>query len=261
MNPGSSLDLFGEQLVAAGHRRAAIARWRGKAARLAAGAAVVAAVFGVGAVVRPPDASAAIEVRHAGNLITVRLVDLEARPEEVEEELRAAGLDVDVTTGATPVQLVGRFVRHASSQPLPDDLEVLDEDGAAGFTSFALPDDWDGSLQLVLGREAQPGESYIRSINAFADGEPFACTGWRSASLGAIAPQVAQTDLVVSWRALESSQSRPRQLASDELEDMPWSSYIVIEAVSVAPNTVIVTVAHPSTPAPATGDPAEDATC
>ena len=51
------------------------------------------------------------------------------------------------------------------------------------FTGFTVPVEWEGHLTLIVGRPAEPREPYVQPANAFAEGEPLACTGLLGATL------------------------------------------------------------------------------
>jgi hypothetical protein len=56
------------------------------------------------------------------------------------------------------------------------DLRLVEKEGVS-FVGFSLPEHWSGRLTLLLGRPAKPGEVYKSPTDAYAEGEPLACSG------------------------------------------------------------------------------------
>lgn len=124
----------------------------------------------------PTPAGADVEVTHENGRVIVRLTDLANTPEAIEAALDPEGLDIHVASAPVGPSNVGRFVGQLTTDADIVDLDYIRVDGVT-FMGFSLPEHWDGSLTLLLGRAAGPGEVYETSSNAFAPGEPLACTG------------------------------------------------------------------------------------
>lgn len=141
-------------------------------------------------------ASADVEVSRHNGRIEVLLTNLESDGNLVENALRSEGLDVLVTEVPTGPSRSGRFTGIVSSEP--GIVDVHDE-AAPGepFLGFSIPDDWAGQLEIGLGRLAGSKENYEAFTDAFAPGEPLACTDAHGRTLAASVPQLEQLDVLV----------------------------------------------------------------
>jgi hypothetical protein len=135
------------------------------------GAALTSALLGVGS--RP--AAAEVEVTVVAGTVTLRLVGHSVTAAEIDRAADGAGLRVATREVPVGPSVEGRLVRIVSDRPLPASFASLGPDGA--FTGFRLPQEWPGSLQIDLGRMAEPGEMYARASDAYAHEEPLACSG------------------------------------------------------------------------------------
>lgn len=245
----TTLGSFGDELVAAElRRRQRQQRLRNRSALVVTVFAVLAAVSGLTVLLWPTPASAAVEVRRAPGAVIVKLVDLAARPDEVEAELQNAGLDIDIVDVPASPSMVGRFINTAGSGPLPAILRVV-EGEAEAFSGFSLPADWNGSLELRLGRPAEAGESYVREVNAFAAGEVLACAGWRDLDAAAALERAWDYDFVFSWRQ-RAANGTERVLSPGQLRQRPWSHLHVGDVRATQPGVVVVELVDPDAPAP-----------
>jgi hypothetical protein len=157
-------------------------RWqRGRIA--VAAALVTATAVGVFVVAQPTTVSAEIEVIRQGDELIIRLTDVENRPEEIEQAARDAGIDVSVVEVPVGPSNVGRFA-GASTSGGTGDLYVVDGDRASGFSGFRVPADYDGQVQLMLGRPAKPGETWRVGSISTARGEPLECADVEGRSVG-----------------------------------------------------------------------------
>lgn len=147
---------------------------------LVVAAAVVAVASRPGAGPGAPEVASAgaVVVHEAEGAFEVTVADLEAGPDEVRRELAEAGITrVEITSAAVPGSEVGRFVGLGT---VPEGFELLDGtrvDGRPVFTSFRIPTDLSAPLELVMGRAAEPGESYAFAYDAYGPGQPLHCTG------------------------------------------------------------------------------------
>jgi hypothetical protein len=172
---------LGDELAQAARRLRRPPRRRVALAVAGVGAVVAA---GVAMLVGPQPASADVRVTRENGRIEVLLTDLESDPDEVEEALRAEGLDVAVEGVPTGPSSWGRFTGVVASDP--DVLDVQDQGQRGGaFLGFSVPEDWNGTLDIGLGRPAADGEDYAAFTDAFGDGEPLECTGVRGGTLDA----------------------------------------------------------------------------
>lgn len=119
---------------------------------LLVGTGAVAAVVALTAVLFTTTlgGSPALAVERDGEWITVRLLEVAADPDQVESELRAAGIDAEVVVEPAAPELVGRWTRVAFSVAGP--LGEVDGD------IVRIPADAREGVEIGLGREARPGE-------------------------------------------------------------------------------------------------------
>lgn len=249
---GPFVDQLREQLVAAAGREAAARRARRRPHRLAAAsvAAVAAAVLAAAVVVllpQPGPAAAEVVIRVEGGAVEVTLLDLEHSPERIEAAVRAAGLDVSVRGVPVGPSRVGRFVGQESSGPLPPELARVD-DAASGFRGFVLPEGWRGSLRLLIGEPASGDEPYIVFGDAFAPGEPLACSPLLGRPAAEVARSLAGEPLTVHFDAVEGITVTP--LDPGEVVAAPWAPWLVVSADSLSRRSVVVRLAPPGSVAP-----------
>jgi hypothetical protein len=223
------------ELLAAAHRQRSSrpSGWR-RGVALAAAAIVVLGV--AAALLLVPDtrpAAADVEVSIDGEDFVVRLTSLETRPEEIVEEARAAGLDVRITEVPVGPTQVGRFISLAADQPA--DFRPIDPESGA-FTGFRISRDWDGVLELRLGRPARDGELWASPSNALAPGGPLECEPLLGSTVQAVADRLERTDLDVRWFMLPTPAEVP------DPEGFERWRVVAVEALSPQEITVTATV-------------------
>lgn len=175
---------------------AATARPRRRNSRIVV-VSVASAALALTALMTSLDTAAAdVEITHQDGRVVVRLTDFANTPEEIEAATEAAGLDIKVDAVPTGPSSVGRFVGQEATSADFENLERIDADGVT-FVAFSLPEDWDGSLTLLLGRPAKAGEPYVAFTSAYAPGEPLACTGTLGRPLSELSPYVDGLDVSV----------------------------------------------------------------
>ena len=238
------------ELVAAAARQQ---RRRQQRRRLPLAGALLVAGLAVGLLAtQPREAAAEVRIERTGDRVVITLLELQADPEAVEAELRAAGFDAAIEPVPTGPSAVGRFVGTTELGPLDTEVVPLDLSGTT-FSTFALPAGWDGALRLHVGRPARPGEAYLGFTDALAPGEPLAClpvVGRRAhPALAELAPRAALLE-VRRWDAPDAA-----PLTADELEGA-FSAWVVLRADAISPGRVIVWLVPPTTdPMPTPGGP------
>jgi hypothetical protein len=175
-----------DELVAAAHRGPRRHRRR-VAAAIGAGAAAIA---GVAALAWPSPATADIEVTHRNGQVEVRMVDLETSPRQLAQELADAGVDARVRGEPVGPSNVGRLVAVTIDGPDAGAVELVDFD-SHDHQAFRIPERFDGTLEIGVGRQARPGERWTSSSDAFALGEPLHCDDVRDRPLAEVAPALA----------------------------------------------------------------------
>jgi hypothetical protein len=142
--------------------------------------------------VDPSPASADVVVRHRHGRVIVRLTDRQTTAREIEAATDKAGLDIRVEAVPAGPSIVGRFTGQVASAGAVE-LTWLEEE-AVSYAAFSLPERWRGRLTLLLGRRARPGEPYVPISDAYAEGEPLACSGTLRRPLAEVLPYVRGLD-------------------------------------------------------------------
>jgi hypothetical protein len=232
------------ELVGAAHR---LHRRRLRRRRIATRAAVVAAVVaivGVGAglaatTFEPAPASAGVHVETVDGRLILTVERVEVAPDSVVSALDDHGIEAEVRTVPVGPSQVGRFA-SGSFDPGPG-VELLDpEDGT--FSGFSIPVDYRGHIELELGRPARPGERYAGG-DAFADGEPLACSGLYGQPLTAVAEYVAaHPDLRIRVEGAGDGGSLTAPTPIDDVIDGPMATWLVVRATPRSAHDVDVQV-------------------
>lgn len=224
---------YRDQLVAAVGRSPR----RRQTGLLAAGVGgAAAALLGAVTLLNPATAQADVEVVRGANRVEVLLKDLQSSAPEVQEALDEANLDVRVEPVPVGPSNVGRFVGDTASEEGLEDVR-RSAASAGGFLGFSIPTDWPGTLTVFLGRPAEAGEHYLVTSNAFAPGEPLACTEVLGSPLAEAADLLDGMSVQVRG-SLEDRRttSLAAALASERAD---WD---VADALVIAEGEVLVTV-------------------
>jgi hypothetical protein len=247
-----------DELVAAGNRRL-LQRARRRRALLvtAVFAAIAAAAFAGTGLLRTQQASAGVDIKVENGQLLVRLTDLESRPDVISSALRAAGLSATIEAKPVGPSEVGRFIGAAGNGPLPPELQAIDErDGT--FAGFALPERWPGQLELLVGRRAEATETYFRPSNAFARGEPLACSNLAGMTIAG-AVDNAPAGLPIRVVAI-SETGQPEQFGSLADAAVMRPSYLIAGAQAFSPADVVI-FATPDGSQPLTSPRPPDGRC
>jgi hypothetical protein len=230
-----------EQLVSAAHRQVASSRRVRRHGLLAAAAvaATIALVAAVSIMGRPQPASAGVEIRVVGGRLEIRLTDVETRAGYVQDQIRKAGLDVAVITVPVGPSQLGRFVRVAGDDP--PQLRTIDERGASTFVGFSVPVGWNGHLDLALGRAAHAGEGYVAFSDAYAAGEPLACSGLWGKSAVAAVPIAESRHVDIVFEPFVDGLGQP-PIAASALAGSGMGGWLVSDAIAVSSNRVLLDI-------------------
>lgn len=240
------VEALGDELYAAAVRQtspAGRARRRRRRLLVPAGAITIGATFIAGIllmVARPNTAQADVRIERADGRVTVTLVDLEHRPRHIEQRVRAAGLDVSVTDVPVGPSEVGRFVGNVTTD-LPRELRVI-EGGPATFAGFSIPARWSGSLELQVGRPARAGEPYAAFSNAFARGEPLACTPLIGRPAAQSLAVLAARHLWGSFLAISTDPGDTRPVAVDDLRSSGLDDWVIVAADATSASHVLIRI-------------------
>jgi hypothetical protein len=229
-------------------RRRASGRW------FAAAAVVLAVVAGgigfVGTGTR--DVAAEVEAIIRDGWVQVRLVDVENRPEEIEEAARSVGLDLEVVEVPVGPGQVGKFVSMSSAGE-PPDFRRVGVDGST-YTGFRVPVGFDGSFTVNVGRAARPGEQWATtSPGSAAIGER--CDDLIGETVAAAADIVG--DAPARWFA-----AAPGEPAGEfEPGDTTYADWVVFSVVAPSDDEVWVQVSPDGASPFPDGYPIEEASC
>ncbi|MFF3669763.1 hypothetical protein [Microtetraspora malaysiensis] len=161
---------------------AAVRRRRRPLLALPIAAGVLAAALAAPAVFSPAPASA-LSIKAEGGYYRIEITDMFAKPEVYEKQLRDAGLDIKLRLlPATPSLVASSpiLATRTGSPAKVGGIEVIDRPGECG-KPFGCPlgikvrRDFTGSAEVVLGREARPGEEYAAFTGFDVPGEPMHC--------------------------------------------------------------------------------------
>ncbi len=192
--PATAATATGEPVVVAMHPQARHQRAPGllalrrRSVVLVGTAAAVLIAAGVGAVGlagSPGLGTPAFAVTPDRGDVVIRIVDTTADAEQMTAQLAAEGLDIQVQTMTANPQVVGSWV-GVSAEDTTDETVVADViEQALGYPEdVRVPADVTG-LTLVVGVPAELGDepAVIGLRNAFAPGQPLACSPARGATL------------------------------------------------------------------------------
>ncbi len=210
--------------------------------------AVLAAMLGFVIVLGGSDtASADVRISRRDGRIEVLLTDLRNSPESVETAMRAEGLEVQVEAVPAGPSNVGRFVGERTSTGGTTDMRRVDETRAA-FMGFSIPAGWQGRLTVLLGRAARPGEPYATFSDAFAPGEPLACTAGAGRPLNEFAQALSGFEVMVQGSG--GSSGEPLALDLEAALDDEHGRWIVTAAFAISADDLIVQIAETNPTSP-----------
>ena len=208
-------DLHDELLEAAGrqHRR----RVRRRRVLVAAGLLPVLVLAAL-VLQRPEQAEASsVAVSRVPGGFEIDLIDRDAPPRTVADDLAAKGVVVQLEEVTTGPSRVGRllWLRAASSQA-PDG-ELFVPDGAV--------------VRVGVGQQAPAGLPYELRSDAFAAGEVLHCVGYRGQRAGELAGELAsRPGISVTWRAVDGS---PTPVGPDDARVVSSAEAVAARAVEV----------------------------
>ncbi len=207
--------------------------------RAAALAAVLVAALAIarGALVDPAPAAAGVRIDVRERLFVATVTDMRADPEAMRAAFRQMGLDIRLTLAPVSPSLVGQIVRSQGGEGI----EHLRGAGAGcpietlcGPIGLRIPREFDGQAEVVLGREAQAGEEYVSSGDAFAPGEPLHCVRLVGERVRVADATLERRGLTVMWNVVERGDARNLPAPTDVLD------HYVTDATAIAPGKVIV---------------------
>jgi hypothetical protein len=144
--------------IVTSQRRSRAVRRRALAVAVTVGVALAALLMAWG----ESRDNAALAITRGDRWLTVRLIDERATPEEIQRELRAAGIDALVRLVPARPDAVGKWI-HVEVEPPnvhspgPGDRAEVQLGQAVGQV-VRIRTDFDGRVYLTAGRVAKPGE-------------------------------------------------------------------------------------------------------
>lgn len=233
--------LRGELVDAARRNRTPVAttrrrRWAASAVAVALAATI--AVLVVAAVAPAPTADAAVRIETVRGRVVVTLTDLEAGAAAVEHRLRRAGLAVDVESVPVGPSKVGRFLGERGS--VPPELAIVRPGDDATFVGFSVPVGWRGHVVLDIGRRARPGEPYGAFSDAYARGEPLACSGAYGRRATDVTDVARRRGLDLVFQPIRADDVAAPPVPGAAIARSPHAKWIASDAVAVSARRVVV---------------------
>lgn len=185
----------------------------------------------------PDRAEADVTIRYSRERVTVTLEDLEHRPGVIEGAIREAGLDVSVRAVPVGPSRVGRFVGTVQAGSAPGEIRAVGS-RPGDYLGFSVPRNWDGSLELLVGRPAKAGEMYFTVSDATQPGESLAC----SDVVGRLATRAEEladaADLVRSYEVTEGDPPQTRVLQWRNVRENSLAGWYVLSALGLDSGSV-----------------------
>jgi hypothetical protein len=190
-------------------RRPKTPRRRARLAWASAAAAVVVAagVFAITAAVHETPTAAAVEFSTAGKYIVAMVEDPCAAAQRLNEAFAARGLDINLKLVPVSPSMVGSVVFMGVDGTGADEngiqsLASATRQGPGGPMPVGLriSVDFKGHAEIVLGRAARPGETYVSTGDAFAQGEALYKSGLRGMRVSEAAGRLKDLGLTAEWR-------------------------------------------------------------
>ncbi|MEU0566898.1 hypothetical protein ABZ297_16125 [Nonomuraea sp. NPDC005983] len=172
---------------------------------LAAAAVVLGWVLPGALGIGPAPASAALDIKREGDYYVITVKDLFADPDMYQSELEARGLDVKLKLVPTSASMAGRiFVINSANllkegEPASADGPVKTIDAPGPCHQFAgcpvglkVPVGYQQQAEIILGREARPGEKYEMPPGIGLPGEPLHCVDYVDKTVAELEPMLRE---------------------------------------------------------------------
>jgi hypothetical protein len=228
-------------------------RRRLRIAVVVAALAVVSAVaFGIVADLRQaPPAAAAVEFRTSGSFIVATVENPFAAERQLDAAFAAHELNITLKLVPVSPSMVGSVVYMGSSADASE-IGVLysktkQAPGGPLPIGLRIPVDFKGQADIVLGRAARPGETYVSTGDAFAPGEVLHGSGLMGMRVSAALIKLRALGLSAEWRDLRvvkpAKGGLPTPVASPApgISPRPSSSATPVseESVAVDPKDIL----------------------
>ncbi len=230
---------------------------------VAAAAGVAALLFALTVALRPtPPAAAAVRFQTSGDYIVATVVDPYAAEQQLDAAFAAHGLHITLKLVPVSPSMVGSVVYMGSSADASQ-IGVLysktkQAPGGPLPIGLRIPIDFKGSADIVLGRAAKPGETYVSTGDAFAPGEALHGSGLMGMTVSEALVKLKALGLTAQWRDLRTvtppkgdqptptpSPGGPQASPAPGASGAPTGS---IESLSVNPEDILTNVVTGAVP-------------
>jgi hypothetical protein len=166
---------------------------------------VAAAAFGITSALRQtPPAAAAVEFRTSGDYIVAIIENPYAAAQQLDAAFAAYGLDITLKLVPVSPSMVGAVVYMGLPSGMGG-IEVLyspsrKAPGGPLPIGLRIPVDFKGHADIVLGRAARPGETYVSTGDAFAPGEALYGSGLLGMRVSEALVKLQALGLSAEWR-------------------------------------------------------------
>lgn len=139
--------------------------------------------------------------------VIATITDPSAAVSQLDAAFIAYGLHISVTALPVSPSLVGSIIY--TDAPVIRSMQAGTCVGGGCTVGLVIPKDFHANASVVVGRAAQPGETYASTEDAFAPGEVLHCSGIQNEQVAQVLPVLQAKRLVVSWRESLPSTTPP----------------------------------------------------
>jgi hypothetical protein len=216
--------------------------------------AIALVVFLSGSAAVHPASAVAFEPSPSGGIVA-KVTHPFAAQKRLDAAFAARGFHITIQLVPVSPSLVGQVIALSSDGP-GSTIETLQSGTCLSLISGVgcpigvnIPASFTGSASIVIGRPAQPKETYASSSSSFGPGELLHCSGLLNNTVAAAVPVLAADKLSVIWNVQEHG-------LAVNVETPPSSGYVA-DALPIAPGQMRIFV-HPAPAAPGTDVAAYD---
>ncbi|MEV2273008.1 hypothetical protein [Nonomuraea africana] len=155
-----------------------------------------------------PASAAALEIDREDGYYVIEINDLYADPERYQAQLRAAGLDITLRVLPVSQAFEGQVFPTTPGNQYVEDIKGIYPPGACDrldgcAIGVKIPDSFDGTADISVGRKANPGEQY-QSITSFdAKGEPMHCVPYFNKTVTEVRATLAERGVSIAEFAVD----------------------------------------------------------
>lgn len=150
-------------------------------------------------------ASAALDIRPEGGYYVITVKNLLADPEVYQSELQARGLNISLRLMPTSSSMAGSMfvvndvdlLRAGKEVPAEGPIKTISAPGRCGRPDgcpigVKVPIHFRKKAEIMLGRQARPGERYVMPPNIDRPGEPLHCVAFVNKTVVEIVPMLRE---------------------------------------------------------------------